>query len=241
MNKNFSDKIGHSIFSLGAVLFPLLILIGGMLFVSHTYFYSILPETMEEWQRTTAAWFIATAWELTVLVTTANHAHVPRWITRVMAIAVGVIMLFYLNAFAVDIRIQKFLFGTLVAFTSWVFVELFAKKWRERTAGFTLPELLASANKTIDGLQSRFDETTKSLIEVERNEKQIRSTLNENNLELIELRAFRANIREQLTCEHCSSSFESYDAVRSHKGGCVNNPNRRNSGKNVKMNGHDVV
>ena len=87
----FWDWVGEGISSLGAVLLPMLILITGGMFLSHTYFKQTLPGTMEFWEAFLSAWLIAIAWELTVLVTTVNQQHVNKWIPRLMAICSGIV------------------------------------------------------------------------------------------------------------------------------------------------------
>jgi hypothetical protein len=244
MKANFWDRLGESINSLGAVLLPMLILITGGMFLSHTYFKQTLPGTMPFWEAFLSAWLIAVAWELTVLVTTVNQRHVSKWIPRFMALCSGIVFLFYIGAFNEDLtlfeRIQKGFVGALVSFVSYVYVELFHAKWTERNEGKAMPGKLDESERKLIETESRLIQTESALNEAHRKLIEAESRFNESESAFIELErtfdevhAFKIRVQSELICPHCSQEFESYGTVHAHKGHCMQNPKKK-----AKINGY---
>src|SRR5688500_13716797 len=102
MNKLF-EQIGFAITSMAAVIFVLILTLLGLLTFTHTLFFEVLPQTITGWERYLASWMLALGWEFTLLITTCNTQFLHRRIPLVAAIASGVIVLFFIEAFSFDL------------------------------------------------------------------------------------------------------------------------------------------
>jgi hypothetical protein len=229
------DNIGRAITSLAAVIFVMLMTITGMIFFSHTLFSQVFPAGMAEWERLVATWLMALGWEFTVLITTCNTRHINHHLPVVMAIASGIIVLFFIQAFDTTqtslILAQRWFIGVLAATINYIYAELFYAKWKERQDSQELParlaerertliEMRAEADRDINQLQSKLDQAHAELDDV-------RSKLEERGRSVVELERFKTKIDRDLTCPHCKLVQESYGILQAHKGHCTKNPNKR--------------
>jgi hypothetical protein len=217
----FFDLIGNAITSLGAVIFVLLMVITGMIFFSHTLFLEVFPASMQPWEKILATWVMALGWELTVLITTVNTKHINKRIPWLMAIASGVIVLFFIQAFDGSLTglqiTQRWFVGLLAAALNYIYADLFYAKWQERNSTLAMPKELEENRTKVLHLLTELDQCQTTF-------NQSRSKLNEVEAELKELRAFRKKVDADLTCPHCKLPQLSYGTLRAHQGHCSKNP-----------------
>lgn len=221
---NLFDNIGRVITSLGAVIFVMLMTITGMVFFSHTLFNEVFPASMETWEKFAATWVMALGWELTVLITTVNAKPETRHIPLVMAVASGIIVLFFIEAFDATqpflTLCQRWLVGIIAATINYLYAGLFYTKWKERNDRQELPMKLVQTESeliqlrsTVNELQSDLNERQSRFIQVER--------------ELDELRRFKRQIDSELTCPHCKQPQKAFGTLHAHKGHCSENPKNK--------------
>jgi len=215
------DRIGSAITSLGAVIFALLMTTTGMVFFSHTLFRNVFPSTMEPWEKLLATWVMALAWEFTVLITTCNTKHLNRHIPLAMAVASGIIVLFFIQAFDSSLTglqiIQRWFVGILAATINYIYADLFYAKWQERSSTLAMPVKLVELQHEVNEYRSR-------LIDLQSKFDQVQSTRDELQREVGDLRSFRKKIDQELTCPHCKEQQPSYGTLHAHKGHCHRNP-----------------
>lgn len=201
-----SEKIARSITSLGAVIFVMLMVITAMVFFSHTLFSQALPDSMSQWEKIAAAWSLAFGWELTVLVTTVNVKHLHARIPTVMALASGVILLFFIQAFDSNqswlIISQRWFVGLLVAAINYIYADLFYRKWIEFIGNNEAPIKLIEAQSKLNQLQSKLDQAQSKLSDYH------------------ELQRYKDQVIQELTCPYCYKIQSSYGSLRAHKGHC---------------------
>lgn len=210
MSEAMFEKIGKAITSTGAVIFAMLMVIGAMIFFSHTLFSQALPATMEHWEKAAASWFLAFGWEFTVLITTVNVKHINSKLPVVMAAASGVILLFFIEAFddsqPILLISQRLFVGMLVAAINFIYADLFYRKWQEYLDQKELPTKLNELDSCVKQLQ-------RQLIEAQ-----------SINAEVNDLRSFKKRIDRELTCPHCGKHQDSFGRLHAHKGHCASNP-----------------
>lgn len=215
------DRIASAITSLGAVIFVLLMIITGMIFFSHTLFLDVFPSTMEKWEKRLATWVMALAWEFTVLITTVNTRHINKRIPFLMALASGVIVLFFIQAFDDSITglqmTQRWFVGIIAATINYLYADLFYAKWQERTSSLAMPRRIEELNSKVHELEGGLNEHESAL-----NDSQ--SRLNEVQSEVKELRSFKLRVDKELTCPHCHTLQPSFGSLHAHKGHCSKNP-----------------
>lgn len=215
----FFDSIAKAITSLGAVVFVLMMVIIAMVFFSHTLFTQALPETMADWEKIAAAWFLALGYECTVLLTTCNTKHLDRRIPYVMAVCSGIILLFFVQAFDFTqspiIICQRWFVGILIAAINFIYADLFYAKWMERIE-------LTQRPMKLDELQSRVNELQSAIAKAQPKLDQLK-----------ELEGFKRKIDQELTCPHCKNLQPSYGTLHSHKGHCSQNPKNRKHENNI--------
>jgi hypothetical protein len=218
------DRIGSGITSLGAVIFVLLMVITSMIFFSHTLFLQVFPENMSLWEKRMATWVMALGWELTVLITTCNTRYIDKRIPWLMAIASGIIVLFFIQAFDLSLTglqiAQRWFVGVLVATINWIYADLFYAKWTERTSTLAMP-------KQVDDLSAQVKQLTADLHQRDADLHECRAKLQHSERELMELRAFKKQTLAALVCPYCNVQQSSTDALRSHKGHCSENPKNK--------------
>ncbi len=210
---NFFEKTGRAITSLGAVIFVMLMVITAMVFFSHTLFSEALPATMNAWEKIAAAWVLAFGWELTVLITTCNVKHLHSRTPLVMAMASGLILLYFVQAFDTSqgwlVLSQRWFLGVLVAAINYIYADLFYRKWLEFIAHKEAPLKLIE-------VQSRLDEVQSRLIHAESMQQEFK-----------ELQRFQKQVNKELTCPHCKVQQISYGTLHAHKGHCSFNPKKK--------------
>ncbi|MCZ8020206.1 MAG: hypothetical protein O9302_03245 [Cyclobacteriaceae bacterium] len=225
------DNIGRAITSLAAVIFVMLMTISGMIFFSHTLFIEVFPSNMQAWEKLLATWLMALGWEFTVLITTCNTRHINKNIPIIMAVASGIIVLFFIQAFdgtqAWLVICQRWFVGILAATINYIYAELFYAKWQERQLNRELPNKLHERDRQVNELDRALHELHVSLDETQRDLYQTTSHLNETQKELHQLKAYKQQVERELTCPHCKVVQESYGTLQAHKGHCAMNERRR--------------
>lgn len=222
MNQLF-ERIGFAITSMAAVIFVLILTLLGLLTFTHTLFNEVLPQTITGWERMMASWMLALGWEFTLLITTCNTQFLNRRIPLVVAIASGVIVLFFIKAFEIDqptIELSKRWFiGILVATINYIFTELFYAKWKELQLQKNLANRVAELETILDTKTSEFTETnhqlTKAKFDIDRLVDYV-----------AELESFKSKEVEKLTCPYCKTIQSSVYKLTSHKGICDQSPKK---------------
>jgi hypothetical protein len=206
----------------------LILIITGMTVSSHTLFLQVFPNTMTAWEKDVAAWVMALAWDATVLITTCNPTFVNKRVPWLMAIASGINMLFFLEAFDVSLTglqiAQKWFIASLTSTLTYIYSELFYAKWVERNKTLQMPTRLKETEAKVQQLEATLQQRDASL-------KEIRALAEQDGRELKELRAFRKKVEQELTCPHCKTAQASHNSLRSHQGHCPKNP--RNNTKTL--------
>jgi uncharacterized membrane protein len=222
MNKLF-EHIGNLITSMSAVILVLVMTILGLITFTHTLFNEVLPVTMTGWERELASWLLALGWEFTLLITTCNTQHLNRKIPAFVAIASGVIVLFFIHAFDAgqpDIELYKRWFiGLLISAINYIFTELFYSKWKELQ---TNKSLSARVGDLEISLTAKVNELTEATTELD----QSNQTIEKLTKQLTELSEYKRREIEKVTCPHCLQVFETIYKLTSHKGACLSNPNK---------------
>jgi hypothetical protein len=224
MIKRLFDHIGSWFTSLAAVIFVLVMVITSMIFFSHTLFLQVFPDSMTLWEKRMATWVMALGWELTVLITTCNTKHIDKRIPWLMAIASGVIVLFFIQAFdgsltALQIA-QRWFVGVLASVINWIYADLFYAKWLERSNALVMP-------RELEQLRSKVIELSEKVQHRETALNEYRAQVQADAAELKELRAFKKQTLAGLVCPYCNVQQTSTDALRSHKGHCSENPKNK--------------
>lgn len=218
------DTIGRAFTSIGAVIFVMTMVIASMIFFSHTLFLEVFPESMTLWEKKAATWAMALGWELTVLITTVNARHLSKRLPWLMAIASGVIVLFFIHAFDLSLErlqlAQRWFVGILAATINYIYADLFYSKWKERTDTIERPARLQHAESKVVELQSALDETRAAL-------QQSGATVQQQRADLKELAAFRTKTERELTCPYCKVPQNTYGTLRAHQGHCDKNPKKQ--------------
>lgn len=220
----FDNRIGRAITSMGAVTFVLLLYITGMIACSHTQFLRVFPDSMAPWEKDLAAWTISLAWELTVLNTISNPKHVDKRISWLIALASGVIMLFFIEAFDRSITglqmAQRWFVAILTAAIGYIYAHLFYSKWADRMNLQQAPEqidqLRAQAQQDAAALLQAAAETQQARAASE----QLRAEVKDLHAEIKQLTLFKTRVEKELTCPHCDVLQPSYGTLRSHQGYC---------------------
>jgi hypothetical protein len=210
---DYTKIVGRAVTHLGAVILVMFLVVGAMVFFSHTLFTQALPSNMAEWEKTMAAWLMAFGWEFTVLITTCNVKHLHPRIPAIMAACSGVIMLYFVQEFDLDQSLlvisQRWFVALLIASVNYIYADLFYKKWLEFIQSIDLAT-------QVNQLQSQLNE--------------VQSRVNEGHSALNEVRSLRIQINKykvQLTCPHCATEFTEYGSLHAHKGHCAKNPRHK--------------
>lgn len=220
MNKLF-EQIGFAITSMAAVIFVLILTLLGLLTFTHTLFFEVLPQTITGWERYLASWMLALGWEFTLLITTCNTQFLHRRIPLVAAIASGIIVLFFIEAFSFDLPTielsKRWFIGLLVATINFIYTELFYAKWKELHRTKDL-------NTRIIELEQVVDVKT---IEVGTSQNQL-AKANADIERLVnyvaELEAFKEKEMEKVTCRFCKTVFPTIFHLNNHRRNCGSNP-----------------
>jgi hypothetical protein len=220
------DHIGSWFTSLAAVIFVLVMVITSMIFFSHTLFLQVFPDSMTLWEKRMATWVMALGWELTVLITTCNTKHIDRRIPWLLAVASGVIVLFFIQAFddslsALQIA-QRWFVGVLASVINWIYADLFYAKWQERSNALSMPIEL-------EQLRARVQELDQQVLHRDSVLKEYKAQVQADTAEMKELRAFKKQTLAGLVCPYCNVQQTTTDALRSHKGHCLQNPKNKQS------------
>lgn len=222
MNKLF-EQIGFAITSMAAVIFVLILTLLGLLTFTHTLFFEVLPQTITGWERYLASWMLALGWEFTLLISTVNTQFLNRRIPIFAAIASGVIVLFFIEAFEFNqpsIELfKKWFIGLLVATINYIYTELFYAKWsrlqKQRDLEGRISELESQAQDKDNVISSINLQLQSAQADVER---------------LIdysaELEVFKKKEIEKVTCSFCKQVFKTIYHLNSHRTNCEMNPKK---------------
>jgi uncharacterized membrane protein len=226
------DEIGYAFTSMGAVVFILLMIIIAKTFFTHTLFLQVFPDTMSYWEKHIGSWVMAIAWDSTVLITTCNPKHVDKRIPMVMAVAEGVIMLFFIEAFDLSFTglqiVMRWFIGILVAFLTYIYSDLFYGKWLERTNALQQPDQLQQLRAKLEQVEANLEHTAAGLEQSEAKVKQYAATIRDYEAEIKDLTAFREKVEAELKCPHCEKIQLGYGTLRTHQGHCPKNPKNIN-------------
>lgn len=222
MNKLF-EQIGFAMTSMAAVIFVLILTLLGLLTFTHTLFFQVLPQTITGWERYLASWMLALGWEFTLLITTCNTQFLHRRIPLVAAIASGMIVLFFIEAFSFDLPtielFKRWFIGLLVATINFIYTELFYAKWKELHRTKDLNDRIIELEQVLDAkvieLSTSKDRLAKANVDIERMVDYVS-----------ELEAFKKKEIDRLTCSHCTNVFTTIYHLNSHRGNCEKNPKR---------------
>lgn len=228
------DHISRAIYSQGLITAVMLFVIAYMTMFSHTLFLQVLPTRMPEEQRDLSAWLMAIGWDLTLLVTMGNPQHIHRSIPWIGAVASGIIVLFFFEAF--DFRqeplliTQRWFSGILAAVVAFIYTRLFHAKHQHRDGLEQMPQRIAQLEAALDQERSRMHQNAAELT-------QARAELEQSKAELAQAKAKLAKHDAELVCPFCQLPQENSRSLNTHKGYCTSNPNGR--GKKV-LNGHAI-
>jgi uncharacterized coiled-coil protein SlyX len=222
MNKLF-ERIGFAITSMAAVIFVLVLTLLGLLTFTHTLFNEVLPQTITGFERSFASWMLALGWEFTLLISTCNTQFLNKRIPMIVAIASGVIVLFFIQAFAIDqplIELSKRWFiGVLVATINYIYTELFYAKWKEL-------QLNKSLTIQVNELESKIATQTKELTESNTQLTNAKTDVERLIDYVAELETFKKQELDRLKCPYCHTQMETIYKLTSHKGICQHNPKK---------------
>lgn len=221
--KKLFEQIGFAITSMAAVIFVLILTLLGLFIFTHTFFNEVLPATITGWERSMASWMLALGWEFTLLITTCNTQFLNRRVPLIAAIASGIIVMFFIEAFAFDQPIielsKRWFMGILVTTINYIYTELFYAKWKEmqlqKDLSVRVGELEIVANKRSEEIKEKDTELTKARADVD------------HMLDYVaELEVFKKREIRKLTCPHCNQVSETIYKLNSHKGLCNLNPRK---------------
>jgi len=216
MNKLF-EQIGFAITSMAAVIFVLILTLLGLLTFTHTLFFEVLPQTITGWERYLASWMLALGWEFTLLITTCNTQFLHRRIPLVAAIASGVIVLFFIEAFSFDLSTielsKRWFIGLLVATINFIYTELFYAKWKELHRTKDL-------NARIVELEEIMDSKTIELISTQNRIAKANADIERLANYVAELEAFKKKEMDKVTCKFCKTVFPTIFHLNSHMRNC---------------------
>jgi hypothetical protein len=208
---------------MAAVIFVLILTLLGLLTFTHTLFFEVLPQTITGWERYLASWMLALGWEFTLLITTCNTQFLHRRIPLVAAIASGIIVLFFIEAFSFDLPtielLKRWFIGLLVATINFIYTELFYAKWKELHRTKDLNTRIAELEQVVDiktnELITSQDRLTKANADIGRLVDYV-----------AELEAFKKKEIDRLTCSYCGNVFSTIYHLNSHRGNCEKNSMR---------------
>lgn len=222
MNKLF-EQIGFAITSMAAVIFVLVLTLLGLLTFTHTLFNEVLPQTITGFERSFASWMLALGWEFTLLISTCNTQFLNKRIPLIVAIASGVIVLFFIQAFAIDQPLiellKRWFIGTLVATINYIYTELFYAKWKELHKIKDLQARAIDLEQIINTQETEFKTMQEQLLKAESEVERLVDYVSE-------LEEFKQKEIDKLKCPYCDSQMESVYKLASHKGICNHNPKK---------------
>ena len=115
-------------------MIAMLFIIVALVFDSHTLFVRTLPSDMGHTAKEITAWGMAIAFELTVLLATANSNYVHKSIQYFLAFCTLMTTLFFFDVFgeADTAKVFRIVFvSVMIACINFIYAELFVKKWQE--------------------------------------------------------------------------------------------------------------
>jgi len=219
----FFKHIGNAITSVSAIIFVLILTISGLITCTHSLFYQVLPFSMGDTERELASWVLSIAFESTLLLVTANNAILSKKISVVTAIASGIIVLFFIQAFDFNqppiILMQKIFIGLIISSINYTFTELFHVRWEQANAQKNLVEKM---NELKTEYISQNNELTKTKSDLEKSKSDFDQLFSYTE----ELESFKAKELEKLKCPYCHGQYETIFKLTSHKGVCSLNPRK---------------
>jgi uncharacterized membrane protein (UPF0136 family) len=212
------DNVGRTITSAGAVIFFMLITIGGMMLFSHTQFSQIFPPTMVQWEKDAATWFMALAFDSAILITTTHARFLKsRYIPTVLAICQTINVMFFIDAFnATDptlIIVQRWFFALLAGIIQYIYTDLFCEVWQERVKSVQVPVKVEQLEAELQQMAAQLQQVTAQL-------QHSAATCSTQLKELQHLREIEKKYIAERTCPHCSEVLASPASLRTHIGHC---------------------
>lgn len=138
------NQISNFITSVKAVMIAMLLIIVALVFDSHTLFVRTLPSDMGTIAKEVTAWGMAIAFELTVLLATANSNYVHKSIQYLLAFCTLMTTLFFFDVFKETntTKIFQIVFvSIMIACINFIYAELFVKKWKEHLENLNSSDL----------------------------------------------------------------------------------------------------
>ena len=222
MNKLF-ERVGSIITSMGAVISVLLLTLLGLITFTHTLFNEVLPSTLTGWERSWACWLLALGWEATLLITTCNTQFLNRRIPAIAAIASGVIVLFFIQAFDPNQSLlefsKKFFIGALISSINYIYTELFYAKWQEMHQKIDQLKKISELENVLSAKENTLTTTLETLTKANLDIERLMDYV-------VELEGYKQKQIEQLTCPFCKSVQSTVFKLNSHKGTCDQNPKK---------------
>jgi hypothetical protein len=170
-----------------------------------------------------SSYVLAVAWEITVLLTTANVNYLNRRIPIIMAICSGVILLFFIHAFDPDLNgleyFKRWFIGLLIATINIVFSGLFYSKWCEAKKQRSFADLFYELEISFRAIKNELLKTKSELTKAKADFDQLFTHAEE-------LESFKAKELEKLKCPYCNGQYETIFKLTSHKGVCNLNPRK---------------
>jgi len=222
MNK-FFEQIGFAITSMAAVIFVLILTLLGLLMFTHTLFYEVLPPSITGWERYAASWMLALGWEFTLLITTCNTQFLNRRIPVIAAIASGIIVLFFIEAFEFNQPpielLKKWFIGILVATINFIYTELFYAKWSRLQTHRNLEDRISELE--VQGMDK-----DKTILEVNEQLQKARADVEMLTEYSTELETFKKKELGARTCSFCGKILPTLYHLASHRTNCERNPKK---------------
>jgi hypothetical protein len=216
-------RLANAIMSVHAILLILLFTLVGLLTVTHTLFNEVLPNSIQGFERVVATWGLSVAWEASLLICTVSSQLLPKRITSLMALCSGVIVLFFIHAFANDQPpleiIKRWFVGVLITLVNFLYTSLFFARWKELQEHKNLASRVAELETS---LEAKAAELIKTQYQLTKSKQDVERLVNN----VAELEVFKKSEIEKVTCSFCRQVFSSVYVLASHRTKCNVNPKK---------------
>lgn len=221
------EKIGKGITSVGFVIFFMLFLIIGMIFLSHTLFVTVLASTaMTPNEVKFASWFLALGFEFTILITAVNTHHLNRALPIIFAVCSYFLLSFVLEAWTAEttlLKVIRHFIATMGATINYTYADLFQRKWSEAVSQIDYKEKYKELKSAYDYISALKDEIQAEFKELRESLKSKDNLIEENIKVIKELTDYKNQVESSLICPYCQQKQESPASLRAHKGHCKKN------------------
>lgn len=224
-------QLGKAITSVGFVIFFMLFLIIGMIFLSHTLFVTVLQSTaMSDNEVIFASWFLALGFEFTILITAVNTHHLNKGLPIVFAVCSYFLLSFVLEAWTADetlLALIRHFIALMGATINYTYADLFQKKWRSFNTQIDYKAQFQQLSEQYDLKKGQCDLRQRHIENLKADRSSLESKLDELTKLNRSLSSYKAKMEASTICEHCGEQFESANSVRSHIGRCPANPKNK--------------